>query len=172
MDGGAWWAAVHEVAKSRTRLSDLAAPGYQPRSTVYHEGLLASTSLVDGPTDQPHLPRASSGPSCARCMEQTKSKTTRSSQSREKGRRSSPGKALQQTRWDNPLFLSIILFISWPCCAVAFRSLPWAGASHCGGFSCGERALGCVGFVVSARALSSYGSRTLEHRLNGCSARA
>ena len=22
MDGGAWWAAVHEVAKSRTRLSD------------------------------------------------------------------------------------------------------------------------------------------------------
>ena len=24
MDGGAWWAAVHEVAKSRTRLSDFA----------------------------------------------------------------------------------------------------------------------------------------------------
>ena len=23
MDGGAWWAAVHEVAKSRTRLSNL-----------------------------------------------------------------------------------------------------------------------------------------------------
>ena len=23
MDGGAWWAAVHGVAKSRTRLSDL-----------------------------------------------------------------------------------------------------------------------------------------------------
>ena len=23
MDGGAWWAAVHEVTKSRTRLSDL-----------------------------------------------------------------------------------------------------------------------------------------------------
>ena len=23
MDGGAWWAAVHEVAKSRTRLNDL-----------------------------------------------------------------------------------------------------------------------------------------------------
>ena len=23
MDGGAWWAAVHRVAKSRTRLSDL-----------------------------------------------------------------------------------------------------------------------------------------------------
>ena len=22
MDGGAWWAAVHEVARSRTRLSD------------------------------------------------------------------------------------------------------------------------------------------------------
>ena len=25
MDGGAWWAAVHGVARSRTRLSDLAA---------------------------------------------------------------------------------------------------------------------------------------------------
>ena len=25
MDGGAWWAEVHGVAKSRTRLSDLAA---------------------------------------------------------------------------------------------------------------------------------------------------
>ena len=25
MGGGAWWAAVHGVAKSRTRLSDLAA---------------------------------------------------------------------------------------------------------------------------------------------------
>ena len=25
MDGGAWWAAVHGVAKSRTRLSKLAA---------------------------------------------------------------------------------------------------------------------------------------------------
>ena len=23
MDGGAWWATVHEVAKSRTRLSDI-----------------------------------------------------------------------------------------------------------------------------------------------------
>ena len=26
MDGGAWWAAVHGVAKSRTRLSDLTFP--------------------------------------------------------------------------------------------------------------------------------------------------
>ena len=26
MDGGAWWAAVHEVAKSRTRLSNLTLP--------------------------------------------------------------------------------------------------------------------------------------------------
>ena len=26
MDGGAWWAAVHEVAKSRTRLSDFPFP--------------------------------------------------------------------------------------------------------------------------------------------------
>ena len=26
MDGGAWWAAVHEVAQSRTRLSDFTFP--------------------------------------------------------------------------------------------------------------------------------------------------
>ena len=26
MDGGAWWAAVHGVAKSRTRLSDFTFP--------------------------------------------------------------------------------------------------------------------------------------------------
>ena len=26
MDGGAWWAAVHAVAKSRTRLSDFTFP--------------------------------------------------------------------------------------------------------------------------------------------------
>ena len=26
MDGGAWWAAVHGVAKSQTRLSDFAFP--------------------------------------------------------------------------------------------------------------------------------------------------
>ena len=26
MDGGAWWAAVHEVAKSRTRLHDFTFP--------------------------------------------------------------------------------------------------------------------------------------------------
>ena len=26
MDGGAWWAAVHEVAKSQTRLSDFPFP--------------------------------------------------------------------------------------------------------------------------------------------------
>ena len=28
MDGGAWWAAVHEVAKSQTRLSDFAFTFY------------------------------------------------------------------------------------------------------------------------------------------------
>ena len=28
MDGGAWWATVHEIAKSRTRLSDIWVYGY------------------------------------------------------------------------------------------------------------------------------------------------
>ena len=37
MDGGAWWATVHEVAKSRTRLSDFTLVVYiargKPRKT-------------------------------------------------------------------------------------------------------------------------------------------
>ena len=28
MDGGAWWATVHGVSKSRTRLSDFTSPHY------------------------------------------------------------------------------------------------------------------------------------------------
>ena len=35
MDGGAWWAAVHGVAKSRTRLSDLAAATSQQQQRAY-----------------------------------------------------------------------------------------------------------------------------------------
>ena len=34
MDGGAWWVAVHGVAKSRTRLSDLAAAETFPDAIV------------------------------------------------------------------------------------------------------------------------------------------
>ena len=34
MDGGAWWAAVHGVAKSRTRLSDFPFP-FSPELSVY-----------------------------------------------------------------------------------------------------------------------------------------
>ena len=30
MDGGAWWAAVHGVAKNRTRLSDFTFPFHFP----------------------------------------------------------------------------------------------------------------------------------------------
>ena len=39
MDGGAWWTTVHGVAKSQTRLSDLA------RHTHMHESLSASLAL-------------------------------------------------------------------------------------------------------------------------------
>ena len=38
-----------------------------------------------------------------------------------------------------------------------------ARAAHCGGFSCGAQALGCMGF-------RSCGSQTLEHRFNSCAA--
>ena len=39
MDGGAWWAAAHGVAKSRTRLSDLAAAAatYSKRNSKTEE---------------------------------------------------------------------------------------------------------------------------------------
>ena len=39
MDGGAWWAAVHGVAKSRTRLSDFTStfhfPGLEKEMATY-----------------------------------------------------------------------------------------------------------------------------------------
>ena len=47
-----------------------------------------------------------------------------------------------------------------------------AWASHCGGFSCGARALGEQASVVVAHGLSSCGSQALEHRLSSCGARA
>ena len=42
MDGGAWWAKVHGVAKSQTRLSDLAAAaaGTQNRRRQWHPTLV------------------------------------------------------------------------------------------------------------------------------------
>ena len=39
MDGGAWWAAVHGVAKSRTQLSDFTFtfPFHAPFASLRHE---------------------------------------------------------------------------------------------------------------------------------------
>ena len=37
MDGGAWWATVHRVAKSRTRLSDFTSKNpLRPPLTIFH----------------------------------------------------------------------------------------------------------------------------------------
>ena len=44
MDGGAWWAAVHGVTKSRTRLSDFTLTF--PLSCVYVEKAMATHSSV------------------------------------------------------------------------------------------------------------------------------
>ena len=44
MSGGAWWAAVHGVAKSRTRLSDLTFPFHfhaLEKEIVTHSSVLA-----------------------------------------------------------------------------------------------------------------------------------
>ena len=43
MDRGAWWATVHEVTKSRTRLSNLDFPGGSDgKASVYNVGDLGS----------------------------------------------------------------------------------------------------------------------------------
>ena len=55
MDGGAWWAAVHEVAKSRTRLSDFPFTFHfhalekerQPTPVFLHGESQGRGSLVD-----------------------------------------------------------------------------------------------------------------------------
>ena len=44
MDGGAWWAAVHGVAKSQTRLSDFTFTFHFPaleKETATHSSVLA-----------------------------------------------------------------------------------------------------------------------------------
>ena len=42
MDGGAWWAAVHGVAKSRTRLSDFSFTfHFHALETATHSSVLA-----------------------------------------------------------------------------------------------------------------------------------
>ena len=44
MDGGAWWAAVHGVAKSRTRLSDFTFPFHfhaLEKEVATHSSILA-----------------------------------------------------------------------------------------------------------------------------------
>ena len=56
MDGGAWWAAVHGVAKSQTRLSDFAFTFHFPaleKAMAPHSSTLAWkipwTEVPDGP---------------------------------------------------------------------------------------------------------------------------
>ena len=53
MDGGAWWATVHGVAKSRTRLSDftLGSSGFAVLSSLYL-GLLVTPSARNLPAMQ------------------------------------------------------------------------------------------------------------------------
>ena len=49
MDGGAWWAAVHEVAKSRTRLSNFTFTFHfhaLEKEMATHSGFLAWRILV------------------------------------------------------------------------------------------------------------------------------
>ena len=42
MEGGAWWATVHEVTKSRTRVSDVTSPHLNGFINLFNKGLLSS----------------------------------------------------------------------------------------------------------------------------------
>ena len=51
MDGGAWWAAVHGVAKNQTRLSDFTFTFHfhaLEEEMATHSNVLASSVLQDG----------------------------------------------------------------------------------------------------------------------------
>ena len=65
MDGGAWLAAVHEVAKSRTRLSDFAFTFHfdalEKEMATGWEGWMASRTQLDGITR--HEPEQTQGDS-------------------------------------------------------------------------------------------------------------
>ena len=60
MDGGAWWATVHEVAKSQTQLSDLTLPfnfkisGYRRCFSDRNDERLLALGLVKGHVDSAH----------------------------------------------------------------------------------------------------------------------
>ena len=46
MDGGAWWAAVHGVAKSQTRLNDLISLSFRLRTNFFSPPLLSFPELL------------------------------------------------------------------------------------------------------------------------------
>ena len=51
MDGGAWWTAVHEIAKSQTRLSDFTFTFHFPaleKEMATHSSVLAAESQGRG----------------------------------------------------------------------------------------------------------------------------
>ena len=48
MDGGAWWAAVHEVAKRRTRLSDFT---FTFHFHALEKELATHSSVLENPRD-------------------------------------------------------------------------------------------------------------------------
>ena len=64
---------------------------------------------------------------------------------------------------------STVLRASDTWCSQVCRDPP-RPEDHCGGFSCGARAVGAWASVVTAHGLSSCGSQALEHRLSSCSA--
>ena len=55
MDVEAWWARVHGVAKSRTRLSDFTSPNVVPQALSHGEvkhGLAQASPVTDGPVTE------------------------------------------------------------------------------------------------------------------------
>ena len=64
---------------------------------------------------------------------------------------------------------SLLLCVGFPLLQRVGATLHCSvGASHCGGFSCGERALGLQASAVAAHRLSSCGPLALEQGLISC----
>ena len=73
MDGGAWWATVHGVAKSRTRLSDftffhICFIDYAKAFNCVEAGQEATVSTVHGTTDWFQIGEVSQGYILSPCL--------------------------------------------------------------------------------------------------------
>ena len=124
MDGGAWWATVHGVVKSQTRLSDFT---FTSHFHALEKEMALQCSYLENPRDRGAWWAAVYG------VARSRTRLKRLSSSSSSGRSSLP-----------PRFFS-------RCRGQGLLSSCGARTSHCGGFSCCRAlALGLVGSVAAA----------------------